>query len=112
MPSKAHLLAAMIDAAHGPPPFPPDRRRGWRVEVESWVTTLWRVCKLHPWLVKTPTTTAPIGPNALARTEALLPLAGGRSCQAVVGARGWPVVRGRIGFVAFVEVLGGAGRPR
>jgi hypothetical protein len=31
---------------------------------------------LHPWLVKTPTTTAPIGPNALAWTEALLrPLA-------------------------------------
>ena len=72
VPSKAHLLAAMTDAAYGTPPIPTGRRPSWRAEVESWVIALWRLYGLHPWLVKTPTTTAPIGPNALAWTEALL----------------------------------------
>jgi AcrR family transcriptional regulator len=76
IPSKAHLIAAMTDATYGTPPVPTSRRRSWRTEVESWVTALWRLYERHPWLVKTPTTTAPIGPNALAWTEALLrPLA-------------------------------------
>jgi hypothetical protein len=58
------------------PPVPTSRRRSWRAEVESWVSALWRLYEQHPWLVRTPTTTAPIGPNALAWTEALLgPLA-------------------------------------
>jgi AcrR family transcriptional regulator len=75
VPSKAHLLAAMTDAAYGTPPVPTSRQ-SWRAEVESWVIALWRLYGRHPWLVKTPTTTAPIGPNALAWTEALLhPLA-------------------------------------
>jgi AcrR family transcriptional regulator len=71
MPSKAHLLAAMTDAAYGTPPVP-SRRQSWRAEVESWVIALWRLYGRHRWLVKTPTTTPPIGPNALAWTEALL----------------------------------------
>ena len=76
VPSKAHLIAAMTDAAYGTPPVRTGRRRSWRGEVESWVSALWQVYRQHPWLVKTPTTTAPIGPNALAWTEALLgPLA-------------------------------------
>ena len=76
VPSKAHLVAAMTDAAYGTPHIPSSRRRSWRAEVEVWVIALWRVYGRHPWLVKTPTTTAPIGPNALAWTEALLrPLA-------------------------------------
>jgi AcrR family transcriptional regulator len=72
LPSKAHLVAAMTDAAYGTPPAPTSRRPSWRAEVESWVTALWQVYRRHPWLVKTPTTMAPIGPNALAWTEALL----------------------------------------
>lgn len=77
VPSKAHLIAAMTDAAYGTPPTPKGRRPSWRAEVESWVIALWRLYERHPWLVRTPTTTAPIGPNALAWTEALLrPLAG------------------------------------
>jgi AcrR family transcriptional regulator len=76
VPSKAHLLAAMTDAAYGTPPIPATRRRSWRAEVEMWVIALWQLYGQHPWLVKTPTTTAPIGPNALTWTEALLrPLA-------------------------------------
>ena len=76
VPSKAHLLAAMTDAAYGTPPGPTSHRRSWRTEVESWVSALWQLYEQHPWLVRTPTTTAPIGPNALAWTEALLrPLA-------------------------------------
>jgi AcrR family transcriptional regulator len=70
--SKAHLVAAMSDAAYGTPLIPTGRRGSWRAEVESWVIALWRMYGRHPWLVKTPTTTAPIGPNALAWTEALL----------------------------------------
>lgn len=70
VPSKVHLLVAMTDAAYGTPPVPPGRRRSWRAEVELWVTALWRVYGRHPWLIRTPTTSAPIGPNALAWTEA------------------------------------------
>jgi hypothetical protein len=77
--NKAHLLAALTDAAYGTPPGPTGRRRSWRAEVEWWVIALWRLYGLHPWLVKTPTTAAPIGQNALAWTEALLrPLARAR----------------------------------
>jgi AcrR family transcriptional regulator len=76
VPSKAHLVAAMTDAAYGMPPVATSRRRSWRAEVESWVTALLGLYGRHPWLVRTPTTTAPLGPNALAWTEALLrPLA-------------------------------------
>jgi len=76
VPSKAHLVAAMTDAAYGTPPVPTARRRSWRAEVETWVIAVLRLYGRHQWLVKTPTTTAPIGPNALAWTEALLrPLA-------------------------------------
>jgi hypothetical protein len=75
----ASLLAALTDAAYGTPPVPTGRRRSWRAEVEWWVIALWRLYGLHPWLVKTPTTAAPIGQNALAWTEALLrPLARAR----------------------------------
>ena len=70
VPSKAHLVAAMTDAAYGARPSrrpPTELARGGRVMGD-------RVggCTRHPWLVRTPTTTAPIGPNALAWTEALL----------------------------------------
>jgi AcrR family transcriptional regulator len=76
VPSKAHLVAAMTDTAYGTPPAPTGRRRSWRTEVEAWVTAVWQLYERHPWLVNTPTTTAPLGPNALAWTEALLdPLA-------------------------------------
>jgi AcrR family transcriptional regulator len=72
VPSKAHLVAAMTDAAYGMPPVPTTGRQSWRAEVELWVTALLRLYRRHPWLVRTPTTTAPLGPNALAWTEALL----------------------------------------
>jgi Tetracyclin repressor-like, C-terminal domain len=66
----------MTDAAFGTPPTHTSRRQSWRGEVESWVTALWRLYQRHSWLVKALTTTAPIGPNALAWTQALLrPLA-------------------------------------
>ena len=71
VPSKAHLVAAMTDAAYG---ASPSRRGGGRAgggkSSHGWLR-LWRPYERHPWLVRTPTTTAPIGPNALAWTEAL-----------------------------------------
>jgi AcrR family transcriptional regulator len=76
VPGKAHLVAAMADTAYGTPPAAAKPRPGWRTEVESWVYALWQVYVRRPWLLRTPTLSAPIGPNALAWTEALLnPLA-------------------------------------
>jgi hypothetical protein len=51
------------------------------------VTAVWQLYERHRWLVNTPTTTAPLGPNALAWTEALLgPLArAGLSGQHLLG---------------------------
>jgi AcrR family transcriptional regulator len=76
VPGKAHLVAAMADTAYGSPPAAAEPRSGWRTEVESWASALWQVYSRRPWLLRTPTVSAPIGPNALAWTEALLrPLA-------------------------------------
>jgi AcrR family transcriptional regulator len=75
VPGKAHLVAAMADTAYGPPPDA-QAGSGWRTEVESWVNALWQTYSRRPWLLRTSTVSAPIGPSALAWTEALLrPLA-------------------------------------
>ncbi|GAA4529154.1 TetR/AcrR family transcriptional regulator [Amycolatopsis samaneae] len=68
--NKATLVAAMTDTAYGAAPAP-RRADGWRAEIESWATELWRVYQAHPWLVEVPTRSAPIGPNELAWFEAL-----------------------------------------
>jgi AcrR family transcriptional regulator len=75
VPGKAHLVAAMADTAYGTPPDA-QPEAGWRTEVESWANALWQKFSRRPWLLRTPTVSAPIGPNALAWTEGLLrPLA-------------------------------------
>ncbi len=74
VPGREHLLAAMADAAGGHPPAATGT--GWRGEVEAWVDALWSTYCSHPWMVRIPTVSAPVGPNQLAWFEALLsPLA-------------------------------------
>ncbi|MFG2483836.1 TetR/AcrR family transcriptional regulator [Streptomyces virginiae] len=74
VPGREHLLAAMTDAAGGRPPAATGA--GWRAEVEAWVDALWSTYCAHPWMVRVPTVSAPVGPNQLAWFEALLsPLA-------------------------------------
>ncbi|MFG2873858.1 TetR/AcrR family transcriptional regulator [Streptomyces sp. NPDC048337] len=72
VPSKNHLLAAMTDRAVGRPPAASPPGDPWRAEIESWVDALWRRYLRHPWMLQTPTLSAPVGPNELAWFEALL----------------------------------------
>lgn len=72
IPGKDRLVAAMIDVATGRPPAPPSSPTAWRAEIESWVDALWELYLRHPWLVRAPTLSAPVGPNELAWFEVLL----------------------------------------
>ncbi|MFD7963078.1 TetR/AcrR family transcriptional regulator [Streptomyces zaomyceticus] len=77
IPGKDQLVAAMTDAATGRPPTPPPPSPGspatpWRTEVEAWVEALWNLYLGHPWMLRAPTLSAPVGPNELAWFEALL----------------------------------------
>ncbi|MET8677968.1 TetR/AcrR family transcriptional regulator [Streptomyces sp. NPDC004647] len=76
IPGKDQLVAAMVDATTGRPPAPSSPPAAWRTEIESWVEALWDLYLSHPWMVRAPTLSAPVGPNELAWFEALLsPLA-------------------------------------
>ncbi|MEV7614386.1 TetR/AcrR family transcriptional regulator [Streptomyces sp. NPDC089799] len=68
---KEQLLAAMVDAATGSPP-PAVGDAHWRRDVEGWADALWHLYLRHPWLLRAPTTGAPVGPGELAWFEALL----------------------------------------
>ncbi|CAM5456217.1 TetR family transcriptional regulator [Streptomyces spiroverticillatus] len=72
VPGKDQLVAAMNDAAIGHPPA--SGAVGWRTEVEAWVEALWGLYLSHPWMLHTPTRSAPVGPHELAWFEALLTL--------------------------------------
>jgi AcrR family transcriptional regulator len=71
VPGKNQLLAAMTDTATGRPPVPA-AAKAWRSEVEGWVDALWDLYLRHPWILRAPTLSAPVGPNELAWFEALL----------------------------------------
>ncbi|MGC4937961.1 TetR/AcrR family transcriptional regulator [Kribbella sp. DT2] len=76
IPSKEHLVVAMVDAATGRPPVPPSPPGAWRSEVEAWVHAVWNLYLQRPWMLRAPTLSAPVGPNEMAWFEALLsPLA-------------------------------------
>jgi AcrR family transcriptional regulator len=65
--SKDELLALMVDAAAGPPPELP-LGAGWRPATEAWARALARVST--GWVIEVPVSGPPIGPNAVAWTEA------------------------------------------
>ncbi|MGW6866340.1 TetR/AcrR family transcriptional regulator [Streptomyces sp. NPDC054901] len=70
VPGRDHLVAAMVDTATGRPPKATGA--GWRAEIEAWVAALGKCYARHPWMVRVPTVSAPVGPNELAWFEALL----------------------------------------
>ncbi|MGC4804538.1 TetR/AcrR family transcriptional regulator [Micromonospora sp. DT233] len=71
VPSKNHLVAAMVDAASGAPPELAALPGDWRTRVETWVKALWARYQAHPWMVRAKVG-YPIGPNQLAWFEGLL----------------------------------------
>ncbi len=72
IPAKDQLIAAMADAVTGSPPVPSSPATSWRAETEAWAQALWDLYLAHPWMLRAPTPSAPVGPNELAWFEALL----------------------------------------
>ena len=66
--SRSDLLVAMVDEALGPPPVP-NRRRGWRRQVEDWARAEGGQLLAHPWVLDVRAPTPPIGPNVMAWME-------------------------------------------
>jgi len=66
--SRQDLLVAMVDEALGPPPEP-NRRRGWRAQVEAWARADAAQLFAHPWVLEVRTGSPPIGPHVLAWME-------------------------------------------
>lgn len=66
--SRHDLLHAMVDEALGPPPEP-NRRRGWRGQVEAWARAEAGQFFAHPWVLAVRTGSPPIGPHVLAWME-------------------------------------------
>lgn len=71
VPGKAQLVELMTDRAYGQPPAT-DATAHWRQAVEEWARGLWEAYARHPWTLRVPTGSAPIGPNELAWFEACL----------------------------------------
>lgn len=66
--SRQDLLMAMVDEALGAAPEP-NRRRGWRGQVEEWARAEAAQLFIHPWAVDVRTASPPIGPNTIAWME-------------------------------------------
>jgi AcrR family transcriptional regulator len=67
--SRQDLLVAMVDEAFGAPPEP-NRRRGWRGQVEAWARADAGRLFAHPWVLDVRLGSPPVGPNLLAWMEA------------------------------------------
>jgi AcrR family transcriptional regulator len=72
IPGKPELVDLMREAAFGLPPESAASDGDWRTEIERWVHALWERYLQHPWALRVPTRSAPIGPNELAWFEAAL----------------------------------------
>lgn len=68
VPSRAALVALMIDEAIGPPPALDSE--SWRNGVIAWVEAMTAVFAAHPWLLDVTLGTRMIGPNELGWFEA------------------------------------------
>jgi AcrR family transcriptional regulator len=66
--SRNDLLVAAVDEALGPPPEP-NRRWGWRRQVEAWARAESDRFHAHPWVLDVRTGSPPIGPHVLAWME-------------------------------------------
>lgn len=70
-PNKDALIDAIVDAAMGVPPAPPEPRGSWRDEVARWARAKRAMLVSRPWLAELPFVAAPHGPNWLLWLEAL-----------------------------------------
>ncbi len=68
--SKDELLTLMVDTALGPPPEPADE--DWRAGLTRWALGVREAYRRHPWGLKVPITTPPLGPNNVAWMESAL----------------------------------------
>ena len=71
-PSKEALLDAIVDAALGQPPAPPEPRGDWRAELANWARAKRAMLCSRPWLAELPFVAAPHGPNWLSWLEAVI----------------------------------------
>jgi AcrR family transcriptional regulator len=62
--AKDDLLMLMVDAALGPPPIPDSP--GWRAGLSAWAVTLRDVYRRHPWSLRVPISSPPLGPRNVA----------------------------------------------
>ncbi|MDI6098946.1 TetR/AcrR family transcriptional regulator [Actinoplanes sp. NEAU-A12] len=68
VPGKAELVALMLDAAIGAPPFPPPGA-SWRAALDAWARALYaRFCH-HPWALEAAVGARVVGPRELTWLE-------------------------------------------
>ena len=70
--SKNDLLDLLIDAVYGEDPVPPRSPDGWRADLRQIAQQTRRLMHRHPWLAALAGNRALLGPNVLARMDALL----------------------------------------
>jgi AcrR family transcriptional regulator len=66
VPAKDDLLTLMVDTALGPPPAGDPAAGGWRVGLTRWAVGVRAAYRRHPWALRVPITTPPLGPNNVA----------------------------------------------
>ena len=72
VPSKAELVDLMLDRVAGEAPLPDATAEGWRARLEAIARQSWARAQRHPWIMQIGTHRPPLGPNVLARVEAIL----------------------------------------
>ncbi|WP_235826077.1 TetR/AcrR family transcriptional regulator [Candidatus Frankia alpina] len=64
--AKDELLLLMVDAAMGSPPGPHEPDDGWRAGLSRWARGSRAAYHHHPWALRIPISTPPLGPNMVA----------------------------------------------
>lgn len=70
--SRDELLVLVAEAAWGPAPDSVSDARDWRAAATLWTRAMIDRCDVHPWLCDLPIRGAPVTPNLLGWTEAIL----------------------------------------
>ncbi|HVX42303.1 MAG TPA: helix-turn-helix domain-containing protein [Mycobacteriales bacterium] len=70
--SKDELLVLLAEAAWGPAPDLTSGAGDWRAAATKWTEAMVDRCAVHPWLIDLPVRGAPVTPNLLRWTEAIL----------------------------------------
>jgi AcrR family transcriptional regulator len=92
--TKDDLHLAMAEVALGAPPEP-NRRRGWRGQLEEWARANLQTLTRHPWVIEIRLGGPPLGPGTLAWMEAGLqalartPLTGQQAASCLLTVDGY-----------------------